>query len=36
VTGDAVIKKAKEMGFECDTPELEDFVKSYVDSRSSR
>ncbi len=36
MTGDEVIKKAEEMGFECDTPELEDFVKSYVDSRNSR
>ena len=36
MSGDEVIKKAKEMGFECDTPELEDFVKSYVDNRNNR
>ncbi|SFP93195.1 beta-lactamase hydrolase domain-containing protein [Tranquillimonas alkanivorans] len=31
MSGDEVISKAEEMGFECDTPELEAFVKSYVD-----
>jgi uncharacterized protein (TIGR01244 family) len=30
MTGDQVIDKAEEMGFECDTPQLEEFVKSYV------
>lgn len=30
MTGEQVIEKAEEMGFECDTPELEEFVKSYV------
>ncbi len=31
MTGEQVIDKAEAMGFECDTPELEEFVKSYVD-----
>ena len=31
MTGEQVIEKAEEIGFECDTPELEEFVKSYVD-----
>lgn len=31
MSGDEVLSKAEEMGFECDTPELEEFVKSYVD-----
>ena len=30
MSGDEVIKKAKEMGFECDEAELEKFVKKYV------
>jgi len=34
LTGDEVIRKAEEMGFECDTPELEDFVRSYVNSHN--
>lgn len=32
--GDEVIAKAEEMGFECDTPELEKFVKDYVNSHN--
>lgn len=36
MTGEEVIKKAEEMGFECDTPELEDFVKGYVDSHNGK
>ena len=32
-TGEQTIEKAESMGFECDTPELEQFVKSYVDAR---
>ena len=36
ITGDEVIRKAEEMGFECDTPELEDFVKSYVNSHNGK
>lgn len=31
MTGEQVIKKAEEMGFECDSPEVEAFVKGYVD-----
>lgn len=30
MSGEQVIEKAEQMGFECDTPELEEFVKSYV------
>ncbi|MBB3209877.1 uncharacterized protein (TIGR01244 family) [Rhodopirellula rubra] len=33
MSGDQALKKAKEMGFECDQPELEKFVKDYVDGR---
>lgn len=36
MTGEEVIKKAEEMGFECDTPQLEDFVKSYVDNHNGK
>lgn len=36
MSGDEVIEKAEAMGFECDTPELEQFVKSYVDRHSER
>lgn len=31
MTGEETIRKAEEMGFECDTPELEQFVRTYVD-----
>lgn len=34
MTGDQTLQKAKEMGFECDQPELEQFVRHYVDSHS--
>ncbi len=30
-TGEQTLEEAKKMGFECDQPELEQFVKSYVD-----
>jgi uncharacterized protein (TIGR01244 family) len=36
MTGEEVIKKAEEMGFECDTPQLEDFVKSYVNNHNGK
>ena len=36
MTGEEVIKKAEEMGFECDTPQLEGFVKSYVDNHNGK
>lgn len=29
--GDQALSKAKDMGFECDSAELEQFVKSYID-----
>ncbi|MHC2068436.1 protein tyrosine phosphatase family protein [Bremerella sp. T1] len=32
MTGDQTLEKAEAMGFECDKPELRDFVKQYVDS----
>lgn len=31
MSGDDAISHAEKMGFECDTPELEEFVRSYVD-----
>lgn len=34
MTGEQTLQKAKEMGFECDQPELEQFVKGYVDKHS--
>ena len=36
MTGDQTLRKAKEMGFECDQPELEQFVKTYVDGHSKK
>lgn len=32
MTGEQTLQKAEEMGFECDKPELRQFVKQYVDS----
>lgn len=34
MSGDQTLQKAKEMGFECDQPELEQFVRQYVDSHT--
>ena len=34
MTGDQTLQKAKEMGFECDQPQLEQFVREYVDSHT--
>lgn len=34
MSGDQTLQKAKEMGFECDKPELEQFVRQYVDSHT--
>ena len=34
MSGQEVIDKAEEMGFECDTEKLENFVRDYVDSHS--
>jgi hypothetical protein len=31
MSGEETVQKAKEMGFKCDVPRLEDFVKNYVD-----
>lgn len=31
MSGDETLEKAASMGFECDTPELESFVRDYVD-----
>jgi len=36
MTGDETLKKAEEMGFECDKPELIEFVKTYVDEHSGK
>lgn len=35
LSGQQVIDKAAEMGFECDTPQLESFVRNYVDRRTA-
>jgi len=32
-SGEDTLRKAEEMGFECNVPEIKEFVKSYVDSR---
>lgn len=36
MTGDETLKKAEEMGFECDKPELIEFVKTYVDEHGQK
>lgn len=36
MTGEQAIEKAKEMGFECDKPELVEFVQGYVDQHTAR
>ncbi len=35
MTGDQTLQKAKEMGFECEQPELEQFVRQYVNQHTS-
>ena len=35
-SGEQVIERAEAMGFECDTPELEEFVKSYVNRHNGQ
>jgi len=35
MSGEATLQQAKEMGFECDKPELEEFVRQYVDQHSA-
>lgn len=32
MSGEETIRKAEEMGFQCDVPQLENFVKEYVNS----
>ncbi|EAQ82762.1 beta-lactamase hydrolase domain-containing protein [Blastopirellula marina] len=34
MSGEETLKQAEELGFECDKPELIEFVKSYVDNHS--
>ena len=34
MSGDEAVQKAEDMGFECDVPELEAFVKKYIDART--
>lgn len=34
MTGDQTLAEAEKVGFECNQPQLEQFVKDYVDSRS--
>jgi uncharacterized protein (TIGR01244 family) len=36
MTGDETLKKAEQMGFECDKPELIEFVKTYVDEHGGK
>lgn len=36
MTGEQTLQKAEEMGFECDQPELVEFVKSYVDNHAKQ
>ncbi|EDZ66682.1 hypothetical protein NOC27_9 [Nitrosococcus oceani AFC27] len=31
MNGETALQKAREMGFECDVPQLEQFVKTYID-----
>lgn len=33
MSGEEALQQAKDMGFECDMPQLEEFVKKYVDQR---
>ena len=35
MSGEETLQKAKEMGFECDQPQLEQFVRQYVDSHAA-
>lgn len=35
MSGDQALDQARQMGFECDQPELEQFVKHYVNSRTN-
>ncbi|WP_153557421.1 beta-lactamase hydrolase domain-containing protein [Roseimaritima sediminicola] len=35
MSGDQTLEQAKQMGFECDQPQLEKFVRQYVDSHTA-
>ena len=35
-SGDKTLETAEQMGFKCDTPQLKDFVKGYVDRNAKR
>lgn len=35
MSGEETLKMAEDMGFECDVPELKEFVKSYVNERTT-
>ena len=36
MTGEQTLQQAEKMGFECDQPELKEFVKSYVDGHAKK
>ncbi len=36
MSGEEAIEKAEEIGFKCNTPELEKFVRDYVDSQTDK
>ena len=36
MTGDQTLQQAEKMGFECDQPELKEFVRQYVDSHKAK
>ena len=36
LTGEQTLQHAEKMGFECDQPQLKEFVKSYVDSHTKK
>lgn len=36
MTGEQTLQQAEKMGFECDQPELKEFVKTYVDGHSKK
>jgi uncharacterized protein (TIGR01244 family) len=35
ISGNEVVEMAEQMGFECDVPELESFVKAYIDTHDA-
>ena len=36
ISGEQTVQKAKDMGFKCDVPRLEEFVENYVDSHQKQ